>query len=182
MSEEKRTVRRLGVGAAVIVALLACLCVVSYALAAAQVTVNDNRFTTGKVRLNLNDGQPVIRTEEFLFEPGMTVEKQFFLQNESTAAVYYRLYLEDVAGDLADVLEVTIAENGRVLYSGTASQLTRANTAAADDTLAVGQRRTLTITFYFPPQTGNAAQNGTMNFRLCAEATQVKNNPDRLFE
>ena len=179
---EKRTARRLTGGMILIVVLALCLCVTSFALVTATVSVEHNRFHTGTVKLNLNDGQPVIQEDEFLFEPGMTVVKPFFLENESSWEVYYRLYLDQVSGDLADVLEITIAEGNRVLYTGTAAELDRANALAVDETLALGQRRDFTITFHFPEERGNETQERALSFRLCADGTQTKNNPDKLFD
>ena len=82
--------------------------------------------------------------------------------------------------DMADVLEVTVKDGNKTLYSGTPTQLE--NTQAADDLLAVGQRRTLTMYFHFPEATGNSAQAKDLTFTLCADATQTKNNPQRLFD
>lgn len=48
------------------------------------------------------------------------------------------------------------------------------NTQAADDLLAVGQRRTLTMYFHFPEATGNSAQAKDLTFTLCADATQTR--------
>lgn len=79
--------------------------------------MENNRFATGTVKINLNDGQPVIRENEFTFEPGMTVKKDFFIENESTVSVYYKLYLENVTGDLADDLLITIKDNDKILCS-----------------------------------------------------------------
>ena len=69
--------------------------------------MNNNLFHTGEVKINLNDGKPVIREHEFLFEPGMTVRKNFFIENDSTWDVYYRLDLDNISGGLAEVLTVT---------------------------------------------------------------------------
>ena len=110
----------------------------------------------------------------------MTVKKDFFIENDSTGTVYYRLYFAGVSGDLADVLEVTVKDGNKTLYSGTPTQLE--NTQAADDLLAVGQRRTLTMYFHFPEAAGNSAQAKDLTFTLCADATQTKNNPQRLFD
>ena len=46
---------------------------------------------------------------------------------------------------------------------------------------ATGSYRTLTITFHFPEDAGNAAQGGTLQFDLCADGTQVRNNPGQNF-
>ena len=148
----------------------------------ASVSVENNLFHTGKVKINLNDGKPVIREHEFIFEPGMTVKKDFFIENDSTWDVYYRIYLENVSGGLADVLEITVKDGDRALYSGTASELTQQNVTAADDTLKIGQKRNLTVYFHFPEDKGNETQNRDLTFTMCAEATQTKNNPNRLFD
>lgn len=178
---ESKTAKKLTGGIITIIVLAICLCITTFALVYESVSVEDNTFHTGEVSINLNDGKPVIREHEFLFEPGMTVKKDFFIENDSTWDVYYRLYLDEVSGGLADVLTVTIQDGDRVLYSGTANDLTRENVAAADDVLKIGQRRELTVVFHYPETAGNSTQNLDLTFTLCAEATQTKNNPDKLF-
>ena len=179
---ENKTAKRLTGGIIAIVALAVCLCITTFALVYASVSVENNLFHTGKVKINLNDGKPVIREHEFIFEPGMTVKKDFFIENDSTWDVYYRIYLENVSGGLADVLEITVKDGYRALYSGTASELTQQNVTAADDTLKIGQKRNLTVYFHFPEDKGNETQNLDLTFTMCAEATQTKNNPNRLFD
>ena len=180
MSESK-TAKKLTGGIVAIIILAICLAVTTFALVYATVSVENNLFRTGEVKINLNDGEPVIREHEFIFEPGMTVIKDFFIENESTWDVYYKIYFDDVSGGLADVLEVTIKDGDKTLYSGTANELTRQNVIAADDTLKIGQRRNLTVVFHYPESSGNDTQNLDLTFTMCAEATQTKNNPNRLF-
>ena len=179
---ENKTAKRLTGGIIAIVGLAVCLCITTFALVYASVSVENNLFHTGKVKINLNDGKPVIREHEFIFEPGMTVKKDFFIENDSSWDVYYRIYLENVSGGLADVLEITVKDGDRALYSGTASELTQQNVTAADDTLKIGQKRNLTVYFHFPEDKGNETQNLDLTFTMCAEATQTKNNPNRLFD
>lgn len=179
---ETKTAKKLTGGIVAIIALAVCLVITTFALVYASVSVENNLFRTGEVKINLNDGEPVIREHEFLFEPGMTVKKDFFIENESTWDVYYRLYLDNVSGGLADVLEITVKDGDKVLYSGTANELTKKNVVAADDTLKIGQKRNLTVYFHFPEEKGNEAQNLDLTFTMCAEATQTKNNPNKLFD
>ncbi len=181
MSETK-TAKKLTGGIFAIIALAVCLAITTFALVFASVSVENNLFHTGEVKINLNDGEPVIREHEFLFEPGMTVIKDFFIENESTWDVYYKIYLDDVSGGLADVLEVTIKDGDKILYSGTANELAKENVIAADDTLKIGQRRDLTVVFHYPEGSGNDTQNLDLKFTLFAEATQTRNNPNRLFD
>ena len=176
------TAKRLTGGIAAVVILAVCLTVTTFALVYAAVSVENNIFRTGQVKLNLNDGVPGIQEDEFLFEPGMTVKRDFFIENDSTWDVYYRLYLDDVSGGLADVLDISVKCGDKVICSGTARELTAGNTAAADDTLAPGERRYITVYFYFPPEKGNEAQDKEMSFTVCAKAVQTKNNPGKLFD
>ncbi len=180
--KQNKTSRKLTGSIVTIIILAICLCITTFALVYATVSIENNLFQTGSVELNLNDGNPVIHENEFLFEPGMTVEKEFFIENDSTWSVYYRLYFEQISGGLADVLEVTIREGDKELYTGTANELTRQNVVAADDILQIKEKKTLTIVFHFPEEKGNEAQNLDLTFTMCAEATQTKNNPNKLFD
>jgi len=177
----RKTECRLTASVVAMVVLILCFCITTYALVMPTVSVPDNIFHTGTVKINLNDGVPVIEEHEFLFEPGKTVEKDFFIENQGTCDVYYKIYLSDAAGGLSDVVEITVLDGERVLASGTAVELDRVNVGAADTALAVGERRTLTVRFRFPENAGNSEQNMKLNFNLCADAVQTKNNPDRLF-
>lgn len=182
MNTNKNTVsKKLTASIMTVVILAICLCITTFALVWATVSVDSNLFHTGKVKINLNDGKPVIAEHEFLFEPGMTVKKDFFIENESTWDVYYKLYFTDVEGGLADVLEVTIQDGDKVLYKGTANDLTRENVGAADDVLKLNERRELAVYFHFPENAGNSAQNLVLTFSISADAVQTKNNPNKLF-
>lgn len=166
------------------VVLTICLCITTYALVMVSVSVPDSHFQTGKISINLNDGEPVIEEHEFIFEPGMTVTKEFFIENRSTWAVYYKLYLDELQGGLATVLDVTIQDQktGLVLFEGKAANLSKQNVQAADDTLTVGERRNMEISFHYPENAGNTTQNMSLSFTLCAEAVQTKNNSEKRFD
>lgn len=182
MNEPNKTVRRLTTSVVTIVLLSVGLAVTTFALAWATLSVNNNLFHTGLVDINLNDGRPVIEEHEFLFEPGMTVQKDFFVENNSTWDVYYKLYFDNIEGGLADVLQVEIKDDARTLFSGAAAELTRANVGAADDLLRLHERRDLQIVFHFPEEAGNRAQGLFLSFDFCVDAVQTKNNPDKLFD
>lgn len=148
MVKENKTAKKLTGSVIAIVVLVVCLCITTLALVYSTVAVENNLFQTGEIKLNLNDGKPVIEEHEYLFEPGMTVEKNFFLENQSTDDVYYRLYFDNVEGGLADILDVTIRDGDTVLYSGKASALTKEQVSAADDILKLNERRELIISFH----------------------------------
>ena len=182
MKNNSTTSKKLTASITVVVILAVCLCITTFALVWATVSVEGNLFHTGTVKINLNDGKPVIEEHEFLFEPGMTVKKDFFIENQSTWDVYYNLYFTDVDGGLADVLEVTVMDGGKVLYQGLAGDLTKENVGAADDILKLNERRNLTVYFHFPEESGNSVQNLVLTFSMKADAVQTKNNPNKLFD
>ncbi len=179
MNQEKK----LSISIAALVVLCLCLCITSFALGMAVYEVKDNYFQTGGIEIDLNGGKPVITADEFLFEPGMTVKKSFYIQNNGTWAVYYKLYFSQVSGNLGDVLDVTILnEAGEELLSGKLSALTEKNVPAFENELAINERQELMILFHFPGEEGNAWQGGTLTFELSAIAVQTKNNPDKEFD
>ena len=182
MNDNRKTAKKLTGSIIAVIVLAICLCITTFALVWATVSVDNNLFHTGKVKINLNDGKPVIEEHEFLFEPGMTVKKDFFIENQSTWDVYYKLYLDNVNGGLADVLQITVKDGEKTLYQGTAENLKRNAVAAAVDVLKIKERRELTVYFHFPEEAGNSAQNLTLTFDMCADAVQTKNNPNKLFD
>ena len=179
--DQNNTSKRLTASIVTIIILALCLTVTTFALSWATVSVENNLFHTGTVKINLNDGKPIIEEHEFLFEPGMTVKKDFFIENQGTWDVYYKLYFTDVEGGLADVLDITVREGDKVLYQGKVSELTRKNVGAADDVLKLNERKDLTVCFHFPEEAGNEAQNLVLIFSMSADAVQTKNNPNKLF-
>ena len=182
MTNKKVTERQVRLSILIIVLLAVALCITTYALFYATVAVEGNYFGTGFVDIDLNGGAPVISAYEFMFAPGMSVDKSFYVQSNSSGDVYFKLYFDNIEGDLAQYIEVTILDGDTVLCQGPASELTRQNVSAGDDFLRPGERRELIIRFYMPEETGNVAQNRVLYFDLCADAVQAKNNPNREFE
>ena len=177
-----KTAKKLTASIAAVIVLAVCLCVTTFALVYSTVAVDNNLFQTGHIKINLNGGRPVITEHEYLFEPGMTVEKDFYIENQSTWDVYYKLYFDNVEGGLADLLEVEIRDGDAVLMEGKISDLTREKAGAADDVLKLSERRDLTISFHYPEETGNSGQALYLAFDLKADAVQTRNNPGRLFD
>lgn len=182
MSDKTKTAKKLTVSVTAIIILAVCLCITTFALVYSVVSVDNNLFETGVVKVNLNNGEPVIEEHEFLFEPGMTVKKDFFIENQSTWDVYYKLYFDNIEGGLADVLEVRIQDGETVLFAGTLSGLTKEKVGAVDDILRLNERRELQISFHFPETAENKVQGLYVSFDMSADAVQTKNNPNRLFD
>ena len=98
--------------------------------------------------------------------------------------MYYKIYMLNLEGDLADKIYVTITpkDSDDILYEGLASELTRARVHAADDTLEIGEKVYFTAYFHMPTTVGNEGQGLELGFDMGADAVQTKNNPNRLFD
>ena len=128
--------KKLIISITIIIILMVCFITSTFALINNKVTVEDNKFQTGIVDIQISELEPIYSKEfdpqysdlepsqlenftKFLFEPGMLAAYTFSITNNSTTDVYYRLYLDiqedeetDEPGEidtgLADLLEVTV--------------------------------------------------------------------------
>lgn len=195
-SAKDNITRRLRINVAIIILLAVCLCITTFALVS-SLWVRDNLFSTGNVDIeiwgqyyNKNDENPntkIINVDDFIFEPGMTVKKPAYVTNVGIGDAYYKIYFDDIEGELADVLEVTIkdgytdTDTGKVLYSGKLSALNENNAIVAEDEIKAGAQKVYTVFFHFPKDAGNDTQGKWLSFTLKAKAVQTKNNPDMKF-
>lgn len=167
--------------------LVSALCVTAYAATRVSTSLRDNWFRTGTVDINLNDGNPVVSPETDAmfarFEPGMTTKSPFFIRNQGTGPVYYKLYFDQVEGDLAKVLRlsVTRASDGAVLYDSDLSHFTRMGVGPTTLRLEAGERQELLLWLHYPEDAGNDGQKKELTFVLCADAVQTQNNPNGAF-
>ena len=202
--------KKLMISIITIIIVTVCFLSTTFALIYDSVSVKDNYYQTGMVDVyisdlqkinkeDINDSLPIdsesndIELDDFIFEPGMTVVKSFYIENRSTCDVYYRLYLDELEGDLADAIKITIAiddgdedhDNDKVLYSDVASNLTKEHSTVADDILGVKDsdngKRNYLIYFHYPSESNNSGQDKSLSFKLSVEATQTKNNTDKEF-
>lgn len=169
------------ISAIIIAVAVIGLCVTTYA-ATRSGAKSEGFFQIGEIRININDGKSVINAGEFLFEPGATIEKEFFVKNEGTGDAYYKVYFEDIKGDLANVLNVSVLDGEEILFKGSADRFTRNNVLTAENILTTNEKRNLKIIFHYPSESDNAGQGCDLSFKLCAEAVQAKNNFNKEFE
>lgn len=181
---------------------LSALFVSVYAAAKLSVSIKNNIFQTGEIKINLNGGAAIADYEKDSmfgrFEPGMTVIKEFYIENEGTPSqqaevaklgtkardfdVLYTLYFKEVKGSLADVLDVTIvyknadASQGAKLYEGKLSGLTSLGKGTPLRRLKLGETQRMYMIFHFPEEAGNTYQGTGLSFQLEAKAVQARNN------
>ncbi len=138
-------------------------------------------FETATVKINLNDGESVIGDQALVIAPGTEVKKSFFVRNEGSCDVYYKISFNNISGTLADVIRVKICDGEFVIYEGALSALEDRPLFSENDILSIGERLDLTATFIFPSECGNEMQGASLSFGLSASAVQVKNNDGRVY-
>ncbi len=181
MSNSK-TARRLTGGIITIIIIAVCLVITTIALVYSAVSVDGGIFGTGTVEINLNDGKSIIQSKDMDLEPGVEIEKEFFIENKSTDNVYYKIYFDEIKGGLSNKIIVTVKDGDRVLYTSLANEFTKENVQAADDVLLAGEKKNFKISFLISEESGNEVQSLDLNFTVCADAVQTKNNPNKSFE
>lgn len=182
----KKTDKSLARSIVMIVLLLIGLTVTTYALMSESLSIKEHNFTTGKMKINLNDG----KTLQFkdvngnpiaYFEPGMTFKSDFFVRNDGSNDMYYKIYFDQVSGDLVNVLSITIKDGDRTIFTGNMKDMDKTHTKAVDDVLSINEQKTLTIIFTFDKNADNRYMSKELTFALMAEGTQVRNNPNKEF-
>ena len=126
-------------------------------------------------------GNVIFDAADMNIEPGYSIRRDFTVENRGTAEVYYRVYLENAAGPLLDVLDFAIYDGDTLLFEGAADSLTRETPCEGAAPLAPGETRTLTAVVKMREGAGNTYQNGGITFDMTAYAVQVRNNPERAF-
>lgn len=122
MKHKMTTEARLRAGMAIVVILLLCLVMTTYALMTVTLSITRNEFHTGAVQITLmKDGIVLTDADQIVnvnnVEPGMLIDETFSIVNRpkteenpkgSTGPIFYRLSFENVSGELAEIMEVTI--------------------------------------------------------------------------
>ena len=188
--EKNKMARRLAINMLITIILALCLCVTSVALVLSTVTVSGNVFSTAIFDIELYneddvlEGPIITKDDGFLFEPGMTVKKKFRLYNNGTVNAYFRIYFDSVSGGLADVLQIRITDaNDNEIYGWKKiTDMLKEDAVAADEILEAKENLELYIWFHMPKETGSEAKSLTLTFDLCADAVQVRNNKNKVFE
>ena len=192
-----RLSRRLTVSVILIVLLLAALSATTLALVF-EYLESDVTITTGTVSVAMGDTEAtaaegnttaVLDGASFLMEPGATHRAEIVVKNTGSGEAYFRVYLQNFGNfvALADATTLTVVRqdgagrDAEELYSGPMSGLSRATAQASEKTLAAGETATVSLYFHMPADVGNASQNVSVTFDLCAEAVQTKNNQDASF-
>jgi hypothetical protein len=173
--------KKLQINVVTLIIICIALCITSFAIASTIIRydVQNNSFQTGSIDIDLNGGKPIIDGNDPLFQPGMTVKKEFYIENKGTWEVFYKLYFSKVEGKLGDALKIKIYKENSphiILLQGTISDLINADELSIVSNLEIGEKQELVAEFYFPPDKGDEYQGETLAFDIDALAVQAKNN------
>lgn len=179
MKGATRTVGNLILAMALVIGLGAT----TVAIAANQVTLGNNIFQTGVLKVTLNDDKPVF-DQDILLEPGMMVQQKFTISNEGSVDAYYRLWFDEIDGDLAEELEIEIKEGKRRIFEGSFEDIMEETETvyANTSTLNANETKEMTIIILLPEEAKNNMQGKTVSFRLNFDATQKDGNISKEFE
>lgn len=180
-SRQKKQILQIAGPMAIVAALLIVWSAATLILAQHQVEVGENAFTSGTLKVNLNDGKPVF-DEDILFEPGMMIRRDFTIKNEGNIDVIYRLWMSEIEGDLAQELQVEIKDGKKLIFSGILEEFMEEKTVGSNAILLANEEKELTIEIFLPEKSGNDMQGEAVSFRLNYDATQKDGNPNKDFE
>ena len=165
----------------VCVVLSLVLCAAVAAAILSMVERRDNYFQTARVSIDLNGGESVFDGSDMNVEPGMRLARDFTITNNSTVDVWYRLYLDNISGKLTEAMDLSIYDGDELLFKSAMSEMTVDRAFVAEAALGVNETVTLTAIITMRPTSGNVFMNEALSFELRADAVQVRNNPDKLF-
>ena len=177
--------KKLQINVVTLIVICIALCITSFAIASTIIRydIQNNSFQTGIIDIDLNGEKPIIggskEDKDLLFEPGMTIKRDFYIENKGTWKVFYKLYFTKVEGKLGEALEIKIYKKGSAhspLLKGTISDLINTDKFSMVSSLEIGEKQELVAEFYFPPDKENEYQGETLVFDIDALAVQAKNN------
>ncbi len=172
MNKKKKIINRVLV--AILIMMIAAIIALAYALYTTEV---DTFISTGTIDLNFNDGTIVFADEDLRLSPGETVIREMFVENAGEEPFYYRIYLDNMSGNLIDSTVVNIYdEDGTLLLTIETAEFDSSNYFTTDEILEAGERVNLSMEIVVMDNAGDVYQESEMNFDIIASAIQSKNN------
>lgn len=165
--------------AVVILALLATL-ICSTVFSVNNRTLKNLRLSQGSLQIDLNGGEPVLGSD-ILFEPGMTIRKDFTLENKGTADCFYKIYFTELPEEIAEKITVTILDGTQTIISSTMLDMTKETAYVINDNLMGGEKEVFTLCLEISDKIENIEQSSEYTLDMFIEAVQRDNNADANF-
>lgn len=193
------TNKKLRFKVAVIIFLSLCLVFNSAVLAMSTLPIDNNIFRTGIINIELgcidsngkeyylDKNNKLIKENESMFGPGVTIEKKFFIENCGGSRgwdVYYKIYFENIKGKLANEIDIELKdEYGKTVFKGKPVDFVEKKVLTFDRPLrAIGNtKHYYVISFHYPENVESVESGQALEFDFCAKAVQTKNNKYREF-
>ena len=180
------TKKKIFLNMAGIIFMCAAFATITWALFFHLVSVDNNFFQTGYVEIELTNGVspdgPVFGGDDLALAPGNSVTKPMVLKNKSSDPVHYRIYVENVSGDLQYALLFRIYdENHTLLKTVVLADFNDGDALESDVPLAIGGEKTFYIEAAMNECAGNEYEGRALTFDFVAKAVQSKNNPTKEF-
>jgi len=176
------TKKKIYLNMASIITLFSLLAVITYALFYFTLTIEDNFFETGFVKINFNNGERVFDENDLALAPGDSIKKPMTIKNIGTGSIYYRIFLENVDGNLKDAIVFNIYDEGVLVKTVVTADFTFDNAFVSDVSLDVDEQKDYMVEAVMSSDAGNNYRDNYITFDFIARAVQSKNNPDKEFE
>jgi len=165
-----------------IILMFAAFVGVTWALLFSLVSVENNFFGTGYVKIDLNHGVRVFDGSDLALAPGDSITKPMLLINNSSDPVHYRIYLENVSGALQHALLFNIYDEDTLLKSVVPADFNSDNAIESNEPLAIDGVKVFYIEAIMNECAGNTYQGEALTFDVVAKAVQSKNNPYKEYQ
>ena len=168
-------IKKYGVRIVFIVLILISLTCIALAVGFKDVFM-ETVFQTGEVKIDLNEGEPIFDDNALDIEPNKKVIADFTVKNIGEVDCYYKVYLENIDGKIADnvVFDIYDSKNN-LIKTVNVIDFTSANSIDLKTILTPQEEVSFTINAYLPSDSGNAYQTGKITFDVVAEGIQSKN-------
>ena len=135
----------------------------------------ETTLQTGEVKIDLNNGEVIFEKNALNIEPNQTIIRDFTVKNIGTADCYYKVYLEDIKGELANQIIFEIYdEDKKMIKKVKPSNFTVNNAIDLKELLTPQEEVAFIVNAYLPKQSGNEYQKSEVTFSVVAEAIQSK--------
>lgn len=140
-----------------------------------------NRFVPeNKVKLNFNDGK-VMFNGSIEIQPGAELETQVYIENVGSLSAFYKIYLEDIDGELKEEVSFNVSSGGETLFDGKMTELNAENPIISKEAIKSGEKVYFTVKAKMSSSATNEYTNSQVTFNCRVDAVKAENNPSAKF-
>ncbi len=133
-----------------------------------------------KVKLNFNDGN-VMFNGSIETQPGAEIETQVFIENVGSLSAFYKIYLEDIDGELKEQVFFNVSSGGETLFDGKMTELNEENPIISKKAIKSGEKVYFTVKAKMSSYATNEYTSSQVTFNCRVDAVKADNNPSAKF-